>query len=251
MNRINLSPLANSKGQKLPDTKAKSQRPDSLFAWDAGEPKTEAEVSVFAPLDYEPNYAYPLIVWLHSDGQTSSQLETLMTSISVRNYVGVAPQASVGNFQCGYFWEQDFDSIQVAGKSISDAVAQAKKRFNIQPRRIFLAGSGGGGTMALRIGLRNPGQFAGIISLNGPMPSGQSPLAQWSRCRNMPIFWGQCVQNPDGLDQEQMCEQFRFLYASGFLNVSVREYQTRQQLEFHAPSAMNRWIMEQIETAIL
>ena len=253
MNRINLSPLAKSKSPKELDLKKSTtpDQPESLFAWDVGEPRTESEISVFAPLDYEPNYAYPLIVWLHSDGQTSSQLQTVMTGVSVRNYVGVAPQAPIGNFQCGYFWEQDFDSIQIASKSIAESVSLAKSRFKIHPGRIFLAGSGGGGTMALRIGLRSPDQFAGVITLNGPMPAGQSPLAQWARCRNMPIFWSQCVHNRDGLDQAEMCQQFRFLYASGFLNVSVREYQSPKQLEFHAPDAINRWIMEQIETAIL
>lgn len=253
MNRINLSPLATSKSQNASDTsnEESTQRMDSLFAWDTGEPQTENEISVFAPLNYEPNYGYPLIVWLHSDGQTSSQLETLMTNISVQNYVGVAPQAPIGNFHCGYYWEQDFDSIHVANRSIGDAIRLAQSRFNIQSNRIFLAGSGGGGTMALRIGLRNPGQFAGVITLNGPMPAGLSPLAQWARCRNMPIFWSQCVQDNDGPDQAEMCRQFRFLYASGFLNVSVREYQSPGHLEQDAPRAINKWIMEQIDSAVL
>ena len=49
-----------------------------------------ASHAVFAPLHYEPNYAYPLIVWLHGGGDTEQQLRRVMPFISLRNYVAVA-----------------------------------------------------------------------------------------------------------------------------------------------------------------
>lgn len=249
MNRIKLSPLASASPLQEKETQTpKRKLPASIFSPETIEATTAQEIACFAPMNYEKNYAYPLIIWLHSDGQSSSQLESLMTSLSIQNYVGVAPQASMGNFHCGYFWEQDWDSIQSAHDSISECISRAKAKFNINPRRIFLAGSDGGGTMALRIGFQRPNDFAGIISLNGPMPSGQTPLAQWTRCRSMPIFWSHFVNDED--QGHAMCEQFRFLYASGFLNVTAREYPSLGYLEKLAPAAVNQWIMEQIESAI-
>ncbi|MEL7497287.1 MAG: hypothetical protein AAFN77_06720 [Planctomycetota bacterium] len=252
MNRINLSPLASASTQQSnthDDSQTQTTPTASVFAFDKFAPQTESEVSVFAPLNYVESYAYPLIIWLHSDGRSSSELESLMANVSVQNYVGIAPQASVGNFQCGYFWEQDFDSIEAAQVSIDESIRQATNRFNINPKRIFLAGSGGGGTMAIRIGLRQPDKFAGIISLNGQLPEGHSPLAQWSGCREMPIFWSYFLDTER--HNEKMCDQFRFLCTAGFLNLSAREYPTQSLQETMAPNAINCWIMEQIESAIL
>lgn len=255
MNRIKLSPLASASSSQ--DTQneqeilhsPKTKLPASIFAFDQSNVQAVPETSFFAPLDYEKNYEYPLIVWLHSDGQSSSQLESLMAELSMQNYVGVAPQAPIGNFQCGYFWEQDFDSIQSAQDLVADAIDQAQSKFSINRRRIFLAGSGGGGTMALRLAMQQPDLFAGVVSLNGPLPHGQSPLAQWNQCRTMPIFWSHFIDQED--DANEMCKQFRFLYSAGFLNVTAREYPTLAHLEKLAPRAINQWVMEQISSAIL
>ena len=39
----------------------------------------------FAPLHYESNYAYPLLVWLHGSGDDESQLKRIMPLVSLRN----------------------------------------------------------------------------------------------------------------------------------------------------------------------
>src|SRR4051794_19841644 len=55
----------------------------------------ETQCAVFAPLHYESNYAYPLLVWLHGPGDDESQLKRIMPLISMRNYVGVGPRGTV------------------------------------------------------------------------------------------------------------------------------------------------------------
>lgn len=47
--------------------------------------------SLFVPLHYESNYAYPLLVWLHGPNDGHQQIKQIMPHISVRNYVAVAP----------------------------------------------------------------------------------------------------------------------------------------------------------------
>ena len=46
--------------------------------------------ALFAPIHYEPGYAYPLIVWLHGCGGDERQLRQLMPLLSLRNYLAVA-----------------------------------------------------------------------------------------------------------------------------------------------------------------
>ena len=247
MNRIKLSPLASSPVSKPATTAASKISP---FAFDTTS-STEQEICLFGPLEYEKNYAYPLIVWLHSDSQKAAQLQSILPEISMKNYVGVAPQAPVGNFQCGYHWDQDFDSIESAQESVFAAIEVARTRFNINPNRIFLAGLGGGGTTALRIAMSHPQHFAGVISLNGPMPVGHAFLSRWKEARQLPVFWAQHQASEGKASASAMCRNFQELFMFGFSNLVAREYPTLQDLESLTPRAVDKWIMEQVQTAIL
>lgn len=46
----------------------------------------------FGPLHYEPNYRYPLLIWLHGLGESEQTLLSIMPEISLRNYVAIAPR---------------------------------------------------------------------------------------------------------------------------------------------------------------
>lgn len=247
MNRIKLSPLASSPVSEPTSQVASKNAP---FTFDRPVASSEQETCLFGPLQYEKNYAYPLIVWLHSDSQKATQLQSILPEISMQNYVGVAPQAPVGNFQCGYHWDQDFDSIQTAQESVFDAIDVACKRFNIAKKRIFLAGLGGGATMALRIAMKQPEQFAGVIALNGPMPEGHSVLSRWKEARQLPVFWAHHKSSQGKTSAAAMCQNFQELFTYGFLNLVAREYPTLKNLENLAPREINKWIMEQVQTAI-
>ncbi len=50
--------------------------------------------TLFAPIHYESNYAYPLIVWLHGPHDDERQLKRIMPFVSLRNYVGVSPRGT-------------------------------------------------------------------------------------------------------------------------------------------------------------
>ncbi len=247
MNRIKISPLASSPVSEPASQEA--SRSTSL-TFDSPITSSEQETCLFGPLQYEKHYAYPLIVWLHADSQKATQLQSILPEISMQNYVGVAPQAPVGNFQCGYHWEQDYDSIQAAQESVFAAIEVACSRFNIAKHRIFLAGLGGGGTMALRIAMKQPDQFAGVIALNGPMPEGNSVLSRWKEARQLPVFWAHHQASQGKTSAVAMCRNFQELFTYGFLNLVAREYPTLKNLESLAPREVNKWIMEQIQTAI-
>jgi len=45
---------------------------------------------IFMPEGYEPNYAYPLVIWFHSCASSEWELDGVASSLSLRNYVAMA-----------------------------------------------------------------------------------------------------------------------------------------------------------------
>ena len=104
-------------------------------------PRGHSTYSLLAPMHYEPNYAYPVVVWLHSDGGDEKQLLRVMPHVSMRNYVGVGVR---GSNPCegrrGFQWQQSASGILTAENRVLEAIVAAKAKFNVNSERIFLAG---------------------------------------------------------------------------------------------------------------
>ena len=204
--------------------------------------------TLFAPLHYERNYAYPLIVWLHGPRDDERQLRRIMPLVSLRNYVAVAPRGTAsaveGSDSNGYTWSQTPAHMALAEQRVLDAVAAARDKFNVAPSRIFLAGFAAGGTMALRVALAQPRLFAGVLSLGGALPTGHTPLAQLSAIRRLQVFLA------TGRDSQQyaeqlVCENLRLLYTAG-MKVNLRQYPCGDELTENMLADMDRWIMDQL-----
>lgn len=244
MNRIKINPLAVS---HLP----KFDHPSVAIAFEQIEKlsvTSRGECSVFVPMNYEPNYKYPLVVWLHENGDDNSQMQRLMSGISLRNYVGIGPNGTFGDEQAGFYWSQCDQGISSADESVLNAIDQALLRFNINDGRIFLGGCARGGEMAFRIAFQRPELFAGVISLNGSIPEQDVPLADWQRCRDLPVFWAHCRESIE-LDEDLLCEQLRLLHIAGF-SVTLRQYPGEEIVVDSMLPDVNNWVMEMIETAV-
>lgn len=211
-------------------------------------PQANESCSLFVPLQYEKNYAYPLIVWLHSDGQNASQLQKTMLEISHRNYVGTAVQSFQGNERSGYFWDQEFETFETAHESVMHAIDLTRSRLNINADRVFLAGAGSGGTMAFRLAFQSPEMFAGVISINGALPE-EMPFCNWESSRLTPVYWAQGRKSQE-LDESQLCQQLRLLHIAGF-SVTLRQYPMADLLCPKPLSDVDRWIMESIGSSVL
>src|ERR1043166_8063787 len=98
----------------------------------------------FAPLHYETNYAYPLLIWLHGSGDDETQLKRIMPLVSLSNYLGAAPRGTLecppGADGAGYTWCQGRAHVALAEQRVFEALELARKRYHVSPRRIFLAG---------------------------------------------------------------------------------------------------------------
>jgi phospholipase/carboxylesterase len=199
--------------------------------------------SIFTPLHYERNYAYPLIVWLHGPQDDECQVKRVMPLVSMRNYVAVGPR---GTLSCApqssiYRWSQEPRHIAQAEERVHSAIAAARRWLNISPARIYLAGYGCGGTMALRIALDQPGAFAGVLSLSGAFPTTLRPLGQLHAARQLRILLA-TGRDSRQYPPSQVCKHLRLFHTAG-MSVDLRQYPCGDELRTNMLSDMDRWIM--------
>jgi acetyl esterase/lipase len=112
---------------------------------------------VIIPASYDKSKPMPLYVYLHGRGDTD--FET--------NWVGGPDKAGGSGGKGDYIQLQAYGRFNVsfrwAGETdVLEAIASVKKRYNIDPDRIVLAGFSMGGAGAWQLGLHCPDQFAAI-----------------------------------------------------------------------------------------
>jgi phospholipase/carboxylesterase len=210
----------------------------------------ELHAALFAPLHYEANYAYPLLVWLHGPDDNEGQLKRVMPLISMRNYVAVAPRGTQRNGHVaarnGYHWSQEMADWSIAEQRIFDAMELAVARFHISPRRVFLAGYDCGGTMAFRVAMDHPDRFAGVLSLSGRFPDTQTPLRRLSDARRVPLFLA-CGRDSRNYATLEVCNNLKLFHSAG-MNVSLRQYPCGHEIVPAMLADMDRWMMEQVSS---
>lgn len=207
-------------------------------------PRPACRPAAFCPLHYERGYSYPLIVWLHGDGGTEHELRRVMPRISLRNYVGVAPRGARTTARQsaeGYTWSQDADGVELAGERVCDSIDFVQTQFKIASQRIFIAGWGVGGTMALRVAFEHPRLFAGAISIDGLLPRTGQPLRRVGELRQMPLLLSVRRNQPD-CSESDLCRDLRLLHSAG-MSVSVRQYAQDDAVLPLMLSDVDRWIM--------
>lgn len=201
--------------------------------------------TVLAPLHYEPNYAYPLLIWLHGHGGCDErQLLYVMPLVNLQNFVAVAPRgfAVDATGDGGWDWPQTQECIEEAERRVDDAISGSLRRFRIARHRVFVAGFGSGGTMALRLAWRRPRRFAGAISLCGPAPRGMRPLADYFGVREVPVLIS-VGRDDDEYTPAHACEDLRFLHTVG-INIVLRQYPCGRELSTEMLADVNRWLID-------
>lgn len=206
--------------------------------------------AVFSPMHYEPGYAYPLVIWLHGEGEDEHTICDVMPKISMRNYLAVGVRGTVRHDDAmteegeRYTWRQDSENAYLALNRVLEAIEQVRDRFNIREDRIFLAGRGTGGTMAFRLAMREPELFAGVASLCGGFPRNEAPLARIAEARQVPVFMAAGCDDEEH-PAETVCEDLRLLHSAG-MNVTLRHYPDTQAHSEHMLGDIDRWIMDLI-----
>ncbi len=225
-----------------------ASKPFELQSGVYSEASGDTPCALLAPMHYEPGYAYPLIVWLHGSGTEERQLLRVMPLVSMRNYVAVAPRGTFcedGDRPArGYQWQQTEQHIVLAEHRVFESMETACSKYHIDERRVFLAGSDSGGTMALRIALAHPYCFRGVISLGGPLPAGRTPFGSLAEARRLPVLVA-AGQRSTACPPELLCDSLRLLHTAG-MAVTFRQYPGDQTLSPQMLADVDRWMIEQI-----
>ncbi|RIK72190.1 MAG: hypothetical protein DCC67_19620 [Planctomycetota bacterium] len=212
-----------------------------------GQPRRQRAVasqySLFVPMHYERRYAYPLLVWLHGYGGSERELPQLMPHVSVRNYVAAAVRgtAAVDRAGRGHTWEDTRQAAGVAAERVRECIDAAQAKWNVHAERVFIAGQGCGGTMAMRVALQYPEWFAGAVSLLGPLPSGGCALNRVNQARRLPLMVA-ASSDSTAYPQRRVADDLRLLHAGGFA-LALRQYPGDDDLTTVMLSDMDRWIM--------
>jgi len=175
----------------------------------------------FVPRQYEPNYAYPLLVLLHGRGGDEDQLIRAMPALSRQNYVGLGLRGPAPVLKrerlIGHSWgpefevperssfrqapplaesdrfrramaEPELDPITRLEDGVFASVRETRSLLHVHSERIFLVGCGEGAAAAYRLGLSFPDRFAGVVAINGWLPGDFRPLARYHACRDFPVL---------------------------------------------------------------
>lgn len=149
------------------------------------------ESPVHLPPHYEPNYAYPLIVWLHDAEWTARELLDLMPRISPQNYLGLAVEGltPTNRFASGPMSPTgSLDPLDALLETLKDVVPQMRREFHVHSERIYLAGFGDQASVALRMLLRRPEWFAGALAFGVRNTKLESALENYDELRGKRVF---------------------------------------------------------------
>ncbi|HAD58724.1 MAG TPA: hypothetical protein DCG12_05745 [Planctomycetaceae bacterium] len=126
-------------------------------------------VALFVPSSYVENYAYPLVIWFHDERSSEAELNLVMNAIGDQNYCGLAIRGNQ-NLQGPDEFGWSKTSLQFGSaplhKLINITARRLRRAFHIHSERIFVAGSGSGADVALRLFAECPQWFAGAIAID-------------------------------------------------------------------------------------
>ena len=203
-------------------------------------------VRTFLPVNYEPRYPYPLVVFFHGHRGNEEQILRLAPRLSRRNYISIGLRGPVGlgsraGGQKRYSWG-DAAAVSLVEDYLIRAVEQTRLNYHVHSERIYLAGFAEGATMAYRLGLTFPEKLGGVISLNGMMPRQGRPLLRLPEVRALRVFIGHGIANAV-VPLSMARDDWRLLYTAG-LNVEMNTYPTTHKLHSHMLRDINRWVIK-------
>lgn len=221
--------------------------PEGFYTSEVQTPK-RFPVRTFLPTGYEPNYPYPLLVFLHNEGGSDEQIMKLAPRLSRRNFISIGlrgPHALEPrrDGRLGYGWGDPAEFDAFIEDYVFRAVEQTRRHYHVHSERIYLAGFREGATLAYCLGLTFPERFAGVISFNGLMPRQGGPLLRLQDVRSLKVFIGHGVANssmPLSLAQAD----YRLFYSAG-MDVRIHAYPTTNRLHPAMLRDVNRWIIDQ------
>lgn len=232
-----------------PNVSWRCYRPAEGFYTSEVQAPERLPVRTFMPTGYEPNYPYPLLVFIHGHGGSEEQILRLAPRVSRRNYICISLRGPhlLGprpDGRLGYTWGCGGQVGSQIEDYVLGAIEQTRRNYHVHSERIYLAGFCEGASVAYSLALTFPEKIAGIISLNGAMPRQDAPLLRFDAVRRLRVLIGHGIANsvvPLSLARED----YRLLFAAG-CNIRMETYLTTHRLHPDMLRDVNRWVMEAI-----
>jgi phospholipase/carboxylesterase len=201
-------------------------------------------VRLFVPSDYQPKYAYPLVVLLHGNGGDEDTAARLVPQLSRRNYIAACPRGGkvLGpgyTGRPGFGWDETDSRLE---RYLLGIHSHVRRAFHVHSERVYLVGVGEGAAVAYHLGLAVSDRLAGIVALNGSMPdSVVRPLARSNSARGLRVFIGHGEHNPV-VPVSTARKAARSLNSAG-ADVRFQTYSTLHRIDDAMLRDVNRWIM--------
>ena len=154
----------------------------------AGVPNDAPDVKyhVLLPTEYSHDHTYPMVVALHAVERTPDwELRWWCGTVEEplqaqrRGYIVIAPEYLDAKATGYTYSPQSHYRVQMA-------LRDARKRFNVDSNRVFLAGHGSGGDAAFDISNAHPDLFAGVIPITGQIQN--LAVRIWRNGRQIPWY---------------------------------------------------------------
>jgi phospholipase/carboxylesterase len=192
---------------------------------------------VYLPTDYQPKYAYPLVVLFHADGECDGRAVQLVPQLSRRNYVALCLR---GDTKRGLRTDgrPAFGWDAAADRGAKAALTHVLSEYSVHPDRVFLVGVGEGVAAACRFGLAPGTRVAGVVALNGAFPT------ERVQANHLRVLIAHGSANPVVPFAEARRAAARLTAAGATVRLS--RYATSQRVHADMLRDANRWIMAQV-----
>lgn len=207
-------------------------------------PTTARPRAIQLPDHYEPRYAYPLIVWFHSDESSEAELASIIPRISDRNYLGLALRGNVTS-KSGYSWSTSDGQFEKLVNDVEALVRDMRRQYHVHSERIYLAGYGSGAKAALDVFLQKPEWFGAVASLCGSCADLKVPASEFGELQSKRVLLATTAGNRlSGV--RDLVAAGQMLYSSG-MQIGTRVYQ--EPVTGPSPkmlSDLNNWLMDDV-----
>ncbi len=195
---------------------------------------TNRPLRVYLPSDYQPKYAYPLVVIFHDAGACEDHAARLVPILSRRNYVAACMRGPV-QLDRQLDGRPVFGWGETADRGTQAALTHALSSYSVHPDRVYLIGVGQGATAAFHLAATRP--VAGVVTLNGKLPPCELP-------NGLRVFIGHGSTNPTVPLAEARATATRLRKAGAMVRLS--RYATAGLLHSEMLRDANHWIMTQV-----
>ncbi|WP_339733721.1 hypothetical protein [uncultured Gimesia sp.] len=161
---------------------------EDAFTIQVTDPNAQVPVSysVLLPIEYNPHHTYPMIVALRPSRKTAQfelnwwgKYKNGPGQSQRRGYIVISPEYLQKD-------QKNYEDNVAAHYAVIKSIRDARKRFNVDSDRVFLAGHGTGADAAFDIGMSHPGLFAGVIPIAGKTSAFN--LHYWQNAKDLPWY---------------------------------------------------------------